>query len=209
MQKKVAVICANGNVGKLVVKEAVARGFEVTAFAKSENKSEAKNFIQKDLFELTKDDLAGFDAIVDAFGIWDESKLHLHSKSLKHLCDLLSGSKTRLLYVGGAGSLYVAENTMLYQTAEFPAIYLPVATAQVKAYLELKERSDVQWTFISPAADFQVDGERTGKYIVAGDNFTVNSRGESIISYADYALAVVDEIEHGKHIQERISLVRE
>ena len=165
--------------------------------------------MNKDLFDLTKEDLAGFDVVVDAFGAWKEEDLPLHSKSLKHLCDLLSGTDTRLIYVGGAGSLYVSPDTMLYQTPDFPAIYLPLATAQVKTYFELKERNDVKWTFISPAADFQAEGERTGKYILAGDQMTVNARGESIISYADYAIALVDEIVSGNHIQERISLVRE
>lgn len=209
MSKKVAVVCANGRVGQLVVKEAKERGLDVTAFVKGENKSVADKVVQKDLFDLTKQDLAGFDVVVDAFGAWKEEDLHLHSESLKHLCDLLSGTDIRLIYVGGAGSLYVAPDTMLYQTPEFPAIYLPLATAQVKTYFELKERKDVKWTFISPAADFQADGERTGKYILAGDQMTVNGRGESIISYADYAIALVDEIIGGKHIQERISLVRE
>lgn len=206
---KVAVVCANGRVGRLVVKEAKERGLDVTAFVKGENKSVADKVVQKDLFDLTKQDLAGFDVVVDAFGAWKEEDLHLHSESLKHLCDLLSGTDIRLIYVGGAGSLYVAPDTMLYQTPEFPAIYVPLATAQVKTYFELKERKDVKWTFISPAADFQADGERTGKYILAGDQMTVNGKGESIISYADYAIALVDEIIGGKHIQERISLVRE
>ena len=67
----------------------------------------------------------------------------------------------------------------------------------------------MQWTFVSPAADFQAEGERTGKYILAGEEFTLNSKNESIISYADYAIAMVDEIEKGKHIKERISVVRE
>lgn len=209
MSKKVAVVCANGRVGKLVVKEALARGLDVTAFVRGENKTEAKKVVNKDLFDITTEDLAGYDVVVDAFGAWKEEDLPLHSKSLKHLCDLLSGTDTRLIYVGGAGSLYVAPDKMLYQTPEFPAIYIPLATAQVKTYFELKERKDVQWTFVSPAADFQADGERTGKYILGGDNMTVNARGESIISYADYAIALVDEIVSGNHIQERISLVRE
>lgn len=209
MSKKVAVVCANGRVGRLVVKEALERGLDVTAFVKGENKSEAKKAVNKDLFDIAKEDLAGFDVVVDAFGAWKEEELHLHSKSLAHLCDLLGGTDTRLIYVGGAGSLYVAPDTMLYQTPDFPAVFLPLATAQVKTYFELKERDDVKWTFISPAADFQADGEKTGKYILAGDNMTLNSKGESIISYADYAIALVDEIVNGKHIRERISLVRE
>ena len=68
---------------------------------------------------------------------------------------------------------------------------------------------DVCWTFISPAGDFQAEGERTGKYILAGEELTLNSRGESVISYADYAIAFVDEITKGNHIRERISVVRE
>lgn len=80
--------------------------------------------------------------------------------------------------------------------------------AQGKALEELRKRNDVQWTFISPAGDFQAEGERTGEYILAGEELTLNSRGESIISYADYAIAMVDEITKGNHIQQRISVVR-
>lgn len=80
--------------------------------------------------------------------------------------------------------------------------------AMGKALAGLRERTDVKWTYISPAADFQADGERTGKYILAGEEFTLNSKNESVISYADYAIAMVDEIEKGHHIQQRISVVR-
>ena len=83
-----------------------------------------------------------------------------------------------------------------------------MAKAQGKALEELRGRSDVKWTFISPAGDFQAEGERTGKYILAGEELTLNSRGESIISYADYAIAMVDEITGGDHIRQRISVVR-
>ena len=72
---------------------------------------------------------------------------------------------------------------------------------------ELRQRNDVRWTFISPAADFRPDGARTGKYILGGEELTLNSRGESVVSYADYAIAMVDEAENGNHIQQRISVV--
>lgn len=77
-----------------------------------------------------------------------------------------------------------------------------------KALEELRERSNVKWTYISPAGDFQADGEQSGKYILGGEELTLNSRGESIISYADYAIVLVDEIEKGNHICQRISVVR-
>jgi len=207
---KVAVVCANGRVGRLVVKEAIDRGLDVTAIAKGENETATKKYVCKDLFDLTAADLEGFDAVVDAFGAWAEEELPNHTKSLMHLCDILSGRKTRLVVVGGAGSLYVnPEHTAVVSDGpDFPPQFLPLAKAQGKALEELKGRNDVQWTFISPAGDFQAEGERTGEYILAGEELTLNSRGESIISYADYAIAMVDEITKGDHIQQRISVVR-
>ena len=207
---KLAVVCSNGKVGKLVVAEALAAGFEVTGFARGENKSEAKNFVQKDIFTLTKEDLTGFDVVVDAFGAWVENELPNHGKSLAHLCDLLSGTKTRLVIVGGAGSLYVnKEHTVrVMDTPDFPDMFKPLANAMGKALDDLRKRIDVQWTYISPAGDFQSDAPKTGSWIWGGEELTLNSKGESIISYADYAAALVEEIRNGKNIQKRISLVQ-
>lgn len=208
---KIAVVCANGKAGQLIVKEAVNRGMDVTAFVRSENKSCAEKAVVKDIFDITSADLKEFDAVVDAFGAWTPETLPQHSTTLKHLCDALANTDTRLLIVGGAGSLYVnAEHTACVSDgADFPEIFKPLANAMAKALRELRERNDVKWTYISPAGDFQADGERTGKYILAGEELTLNSKGESIISYADYAVAMVDEIEKGGHIGQRISVVRE
>lgn len=208
---KIAVVAANGRVAGKVITEAVNRGFEVTAFGRKENNTDAKDYVQKDLFDLTVEDLKGFDAVVDAFGAWMEDTLSQHSTSLAHLCDILSGTDTRLLIVGGAGSLYVnPEHTaQVSDGPDFPDAFKPLAAAMAKALTELRERKDVKWTYISPAGDFQADGERGGKYILGGEELTLNSKGESIISYADYAIAMIDEIEKGNHIQQRISVVRE
>lgn len=207
---KVAVICANGKAGKLIVKEAVERGIDVTAVVRGDNATAAKKVLKKDLFDLTDADVKDFDVVIDAFGAWTEDTLPQHSTSLKHLCDILSGTDTRLLIVGGAGSLYVnPEHTVcVSDRPDFPDVFKPLAAAMAKALGELRERKDVRWTYISPAGDFQADGERTGEYILGGEELTLNSRGESIISYADYAIAMVDEAENGDHIQERISVVR-
>lgn len=206
---KIAVVCANGKAGQLITKEAVDRGIDVTAVVRGENKSAAKNVIKKDLFDLTSEDLKGFDAVIDAFGAWTENTLPLHSTSLKHLCDILSKTDTRLLVVGGAGSLYVnKEHTVCVSDGpDFPEVFKPLAGAMAKALGELRERKDVKWTYISPAGDFRADGERTGKYILGGEELTLNSKGESVISYADYAIAMVDEAEKGGNIQKRISVV--
>ena len=207
---KIAVVCANGKAGKLIVEEALRRGHDVTAVVRGENRSAAEKALVKDLFDLTAEDLAGFDVVVDAFGAWTPETLHQHSESLAHLCDILSGTQTRLLVVGGAGSLYVnPEHTAVVSDGpDFPDAFKPLAAAQGKELAELRQRSDVRWTFVSPAADFQAEGERTGKYLLAGEELTLNDRGESVISYADYAIAMVDEAEKGEHVGQRISVAR-
>ena len=208
---KIAVVAANGRAGRLIVEEAVKRGVEVTAVVRSENKTAAKNVIQKDIMDLTADDLKNFDVVIDCFGTWKVEDLPKHTTTSQHLCDILSGTDIRLLIIGGAGSLYIDEKhtAQLFNAPNFPAEYLPTATAQSNELDELRKRNDVKWTFVSPAADFQAEGERTGKYILAGEVFTLNSKGESVISYADYAVAMVDEATKGNHIQQRISVVRE
>ncbi|WP_270401508.1 NAD(P)-dependent oxidoreductase [Megasphaera elsdenii] len=211
MNKKIAVIAAGGRVSRKVISEAVRRGFDVTAFGrKTENMTDAQHYVQKDILDLTEADLAGFDAVVDGFGAWTPETLPGHSMTTEHLCRILSGSPVRLLIVGGAGSLFTnKEHTaVLAEAPDFPDAFKPLALAMAQALLKLRQHDDVKWTYISPAADFQADGERTGKYILGGEELTLNSRNESIISYADYAIAMVDEIEKGHHINQRISVVR-
>lgn len=207
---KISVVAANGRTGKLIVEELVNRGADVTAIARSDNKTVASKFIRKDIMDLTAEDLAGFDAVIDAFGAWEPEGLPNHVKTSQHLCDILSGTDVRLLVVGGAGSLYVnPEHTMqVWEGPDFPEVFKALAKAQVDELAELRKRDDVKWTFVSPAGDFQADGERTGAYILAGEELTLNDRGESIISYADYAIAMADEALEGDHIQQRISVVR-
>ena len=209
---KIAVVAANGKAGRKIVAEAASRGLEVTAFVRRKGQvvDGAKKVVVKDIFDLTADDLKDFDAVVDAFGTFKPETLPQHSATIKHLCDILGGTKARLLIVGGAGSLYTnPEHTAQVMDApDFPADWKPLAAAQAKALDELRARNDVQWTFISPACDFQADGVRTGKYLVGGEELILNSAGESVISYADYAVAMVDEILNGEHIQQRIGVVK-
>lgn len=210
MAKSIAVVAANGRSGQLIVKEALERGHDVTVFVRSENRTRAHKAVIKDIMELTAQDLEGFDAVVDAFGVWAPEDLPQHSTTLAHLSDILSGSDTRLLVVGGTGSLYLnpEHSLTVAQSPDFPEAFKPLALAMGAALTELRKRDDVRWTYISPACDFQAEGERTGEYILSGEELTVNERGESIISYADFAVAMLDEIESGNHVGQRISVVR-
>ena len=207
---KIAVVASNGKASRAIVAELIARGHEVTGFARSENKSAAQNFVQKDIMALSKEDLAGFDAVVDGFGAYTPETLPLHTRTSQHLADLVAGTVTRLYIVGGAGSLYVdAEHRVqLLDTPEFPAEFYPLAKAQTEELAALRSRADAKWVFVSPAADFRADGEKTGQYILGGEELTLSGAGESIISYADYAVGMADLIESGAHIGERVSLVQ-
>lgn len=209
--KKIAVVAANGRAAGKIIDEAVARGFEVTAFGRRENNTKAQKYVKKDLFELTSVELKGFDAVVDAAGAWTLETLYVIPKAAAFLAGLLKGSETRLVVVGGAGSLFVnKEHTSTVELQpNFPESYKGVSAAHGLALATLRAEKDVKWTYISPAGDFQTDGERTGKYILGGEELVLSSKGESVISYADYAIALVDEIEKGNHIQQRISVVQE
>lgn len=206
---KIAVIGANGKAGTLVVREATERGHEITAIMRSEHSTQAQHTLIKDAFALTHNDLSGFDAVVDAFGTQTPESLHQHKEHLIHLADALSGTPTRLLVIGGAGSLYTddTKTKRLVDSPNMPEEFKPLSIAKTQAYDALRIRDDVAWTYLSPALVFTPEGERTGEYQLAGDVLTMNAAGQSEISYADFAVAVLDLIESGEHQRERVSVV--
>ena len=127
-----------------------------------------------------------------------------------HLVNLLEGTSTRLIVVGGAGTLFVdGKGTRLMDTPDFPAAYMGVAKAMAVSYFELKGSANVLWTYVSPAGDYDENGARTGKYVLGGDDLILNSKNESYISYADLALAIIDELKNKKFIQKRFTAVGE
>ncbi|WP_320205019.1 NAD(P)-dependent oxidoreductase [Campylobacter concisus] len=208
---KIAIIGANGKSGANLVNEAIKQGYDVTAIVRSkEYKNEDVKVVYKDIFELTKADLAGFDAVISAFAAWSEETFPLHKKVATHLINLLEGTSTRLIVVGGAGTLFVdSKDTMLMDTPDFPAAYMGVAKATAESYFELKGSTNVLWTYISPAGDYDANGARTGKYVLGEDDLILNSKNESYISYADLALAIIDELKNKKFIQKRFTAVGE
>ncbi|MBL3716389.1 NAD(P)H-binding protein [Lactococcus muris] len=205
---KLAVVAANGKVGRLIVQEATDRGIDVTAIVRSENKTAAQSVLEKDLFDLTKEDVKDFDVIIDAFGIWAEDSLEQHTASVQHLADLVENTDKRLLVVGGAGSLYLnpEHSLQLYQSENFPEAFKPLAAAMAESLAALRKRDNVKWTYVSPAIDFRPEGEKTGDYVVAGEELTLNAKDESIISYADYAKAMINIALEENYVGQRISV---
>lgn len=211
---KIGIIGATGKAGNLIMKEAKSRGHEVTAIVRNSQKLPDDvdvAVLEKDIFDLDANDLGQFDAVVNAFGVPPE-KAAQHVEAGRSLINALRDAKdTRLLVVGGAGSLFVdeAKTTRLNETPEFPEAFRAIALNQSQNLSDLEHSEGIQWTFLSPAAFFDPEGKRTGSYQIGEDAFLVNGKGKSYISYADYAIAMVDEIEKGWHINKRFTVVGE
>lgn len=207
---KIAVLCASGKAGKLIVEEAINKGLEVSAFVRDSSKARFDSkvcVVQKDIFTLESSDLQGFDVIIDAFGEWQN--LSLHKAHMEHLVQILSGNRAKFLAVGGAGSLYMDKehSVMFMDTPDFPQEYLPVARATAEAFDVIKVSKDINWVYVSPPAVFIPDAPKSGKYKIIGEEFEVNSKGESKISYADYAIAMIEIAIDSTYSKQRVGVI--
>lgn len=210
---KIGIIGAAGKAGTLIMKEATNRGHEVTAIVRSAAKvtETTVTVLEKDLFNLTASDLQTFDVVVNAFSA-PMGQEHLYVDAGQALITALKEApNTKLVVVGGGGSLFVdeAKTTRLMDTPDFPDFVYPTASNAGKALEDLQNTDSITWTYISPAGFFDPEGKRTGSYKAGKDNVILNSKGQSYVSYADFAIALLDEIENPKHINERFTVISE
>lgn len=206
---KIAIFGATGNIGSRVVAEAQHRGHDVTAIARNPARvSPEITALQGDILNVESVTRAvkGQDVVVSAVGPSDSSAPAMLADAARSLlAGLKRGDVRRLIVVGGAGSLEVKPGLQLVDTPEFPPEWRPVALAHRDALNVYRWVKDLDWTYISPAA-FIGPGQRTGHYRVGFDQLLVDSIGESRISFEDYAVAVLDEIEKPGHIRKRITV---
>ena len=208
---KLAVIGANGKAGRLIVQEAIDRGHEVTAIVRDRNKLDVNvRILEKDIQSLKSEELKDFDILINAMGAGTQDPI-IYQDATRHMIEvLLDLPKLRYLVVGGAGSLFT-DATMasaLYETEQFPKAIYPTAMNMAKA-LELLRASQIQWTFFSPAIQFDPKGRRTGTYKLGSELVILNQAQESYISYLDYVIALLDEVEHPQFICKRFTAVGE
>ncbi len=200
---KVALIGATGNVGSRLLAELLSRGHSVTAIVQHPEKVPVKPgvtakrgdvFDQPGLASL----LAGHDVAISA--------VRFSASDARTLIDAVKASGVgRYLVVGGAGSLEVAPGKKLIDTPNFPEAYKPEAGKGGEFLQILRGERDLDWTFISPSAVFAA-GERTGKFRLGGDQLLTDDTGNSRISYEDYAVAFVDELEKPAHSRRRFTV---
>ena len=208
---KLAVIGANGKAGRLIVQEAIDRGHEVTAIVRDRNKLDVNvRILEKDIQSLKSEELKDFDVLINAMGAGTQDPI-IYQDATRHMIEvLLDLPKLRYLVVGGAGSLFT-DATMasaLYETEQFPKAIYPTAMNMAKA-LELLRDSQIKWTFFSPAIQFDPMGRRTGTYQLGSEWVILNQAQESYISYPDYVIALLDEVENPQFICKRFTAVGE
>jgi len=206
---------AGGNVGQRIVSEALRRNHRVTAVVRDE----ATMLPQHNLLVLEGDatDKAsvaktaiGADAIISAISPRPGQDGRPASSLSAAAHALIDGAREagvkRVVIVGGAGSLEIAPGQQIVDQPDFPESYKPEAFEQRDALAVYRSEADgLDWTYISPAAEVH-PGERTGKYRQSGEQLLVNEDGKSTISFEDYAVAVLDELERGAHLAQRISV---
>lgn len=200
---KIALIGATGMAGSRILEELVSRGHYVKAIARHTHKVPETKFV------LAEDiDLNDHDALVNALKGQDAviSAVRFQGLDVNGLINAVRDSKVkRYLVVGGAGSLTVPnQNIRVLDTEDFPEAYKPEAEAGANFLEQLKQVDDIDWTFISPAAEFG-PGKRTGEFRLGKDELIVNKEG-SKISAEDFAIALSDELEKNNHIQQRFSV---
>ncbi|NTB98294.1 NAD(P)-dependent oxidoreductase [Agrobacterium tumefaciens] len=199
---KIALIGASGNAGSRILKELSDRGHQVTAIARNPEKiASLPNVVAKkgDVFDQAglSELLKGHDAVI--------SSVHFTASDPATLIEAVRSSGVqRYLVVGGAGSLEITPGQRVVDLPDFPAAYKAEATKGAEFLDILKQEKQLDWTFLSPSAEF-VPGERTGKFRIGKDNLLSNDKG-SRISFEDYAIALVDEIEKPQHSRQRFTV---
>ncbi|MDR0281038.1 MAG: NAD(P)-dependent oxidoreductase [Paucimonas sp.] len=200
---KIAIIGATGRAGSQLLEEAVRRGHSVTAIARNPAKLEGRAGVTPVALDIKdgaalQQALSGHDVVLSAArfsGIPAETLLGPAKKA---------GVK-RVLVVGGAGSLLLPDDSRVIDSPDFPEAYKAEASAGA-VYLEtLRQEKELDWTFLSPSAEF-VEGERTGSYKLGKDHLLIGAGGKSWITFADYAIAMLDEVEKPAHSRQRFTV---
>ncbi|UCP12790.1 NAD(P)-dependent oxidoreductase [Pseudomonas sp. MM213] len=199
----IAIIGATGRAGSQLLEEALRRGHSVTAIARDTSKiGQRAGVVSKNVDVLDGDALqaavTGHDVVISA----------AHFATIPAAAVVAPVKKAgvkRLLVVGGAGSLLLPDGTRVIDSEGFPAEYKAEASAGALFLENLRKEQELDWTFLSPSAEF-VEGERTGKSRIGKDDLLVSSEGRSWITFADYAIAMIDEVEAPKHSRQRFTV---
>jgi uncharacterized protein len=199
---------ATGKSGIRILTELLSRGHTVTAVARDPVGLPANvKTVKDDLSDVNKiaSIITGADAVISAYAPPPDDTDQLLGVTERQIEAVRkAGKNIRLIVVGGAGSLEVAPGVTILQSGKLPAEWIPIAASHEKA-LRLLEKSDINWTYFSPAAFFE-PGQRTGKFRLGTNQLIADAQGNSRISMEDYAIALVNELENPAHQRARFTI---
>lgn len=198
----IALLGATGNVGSRLLDEALTRGHRVTALVRDPARLAARPdliVVAGDVTDLqAAPALAGHEVLI--------SSLRFADLAPSALVDFARATGIpRLLIVGGAASLNLPDGSRLFDAPAFPAEYRSEAGAGIATLDALRGVSDLDWVFVSPQMVF-APGTRTGRFRLGDDTLLFDAAGDSHISYEDFAVALLDEVERPVHHQTRFTV---
>jgi putative NADH-flavin reductase len=213
---RIVLFGATGNVGRRIAKEALDRGHEVIGVVRDPAAVQPPDprvrLVRGDATnaDSVADVVRGADAVVSAISPRPNQRGLPAPKLVDNARALIAGLRTagvkRVLYVGGASSLEVAPGKQLLDQPGFPDAYKAEAIEGRDAlHVWRTEAAGLDWTFLSPAMEIG-PGERTGRYRTSGEQLLFDSAGKSFISFEDYAVAVLDELEGRQHVGQRFGV---
>ena len=206
----ILVIGANGKAGHRIVEKALKAGHQVTGVVRREGAIEGIPTIVKDALQLTKQELTQFDVVINATSAFTPDTYHLPADLTLLLVKALANTNTRLIAIGGAGSLYVDEDhtVQLNDTPEFPKEFLARSKTHGKSDDILRKFSNVDWTMFTPPPILDAEGPESNDYVLGNENVILNKEGNPYISYATFAQILVDEINNHKFRRQRFTAVQ-
>jgi uncharacterized protein len=213
---KVVLYAATGRAGRCILDELVSRRHQVTAVARNPDKlPETVKHVRDDLSDVERvaEIISGADAVVSAYGpprddprftVTTDYTDQLVGVAERLIAAVRKAGVSRLIVVGGAGSLEFSPGVTVLKSGHWPAPFVPIATSHMKAFAALLA-SDINWTYFSPQIQIE-PGVRTGKFRLGGDSLIRDEQGQSRISFKDYAVALVDELEKPAHERSRFTI---
>lgn len=197
----VLLLGASGRIGRRTADELLSRDHAVTGVSRSGvvEGIDDPDFVALSGDATNPDDMAklasGHDAVISTLGPSGDEDPEILTEMIQAVADGLQRADVdRLIWTGGAGGLKIGPETRLIESEEFPEEWEPVARAAIDAFDLLRDRDDLEWTYVAPAAIIE-PGERTGEYRTAEAELVADEEGGSYISMEDFAVALVDELE--------------
>ncbi len=214
---KVCLLGATGFVGSALLTEALDRGHDVTAVVRHPDKLPKRAGLAARAGDVNDTEglapvIAGHDALISAFNPgWTPgtTRPEMFDEQVRGTTSIIAATRKagvkRVLWVGGAGGLEVAPGVLAIDTPDFPDWIKPGSRATSEALEQLRKAPDLEWSFLAPSATLE-PGQRTGKFRLGGDRLLVDAKGESRISVQDFAVAMIDELEHPAHVRQRFTV---